>query len=251
MTPDHGEKEVYFPPKNNYQTKFEEIQPTPPHDFREDPIVAHQREKSRKYPFGLTKKWFIISLVALVLVIVAAGVGIGLGVGLGNSHKKSSSSADSNGKDPLFSMGGALNPAYYSKEGAFNGSGVALADVNFGLDNSLYVFYQKYTGEIEQLIYKPDGTWAFVTLVATDAKNSTPLSTVAYIVDSVATWHLFYVSKDNILKQRTQSNASDFQTNIWGDGPLTALNLSVHDADAVGMQACYWYISRPDYRYQN
>lgn len=231
---------MYFPPKNNYQTKFEEIQPSPPRISHESPIVAHREEKPRTYLFGLTRKRFIISIVALVLAVIAIAVGVGVGVGLGTSHKKSPSSPQSTGKDPLYSMGGALNPAYYSKQGAFNGSGVALADVNFGLDNSLYVFYQKYTGEIEQLIYKSDGTWTFVTTVATDAKNSTPLSTVAYIVDSVATWHLFYVSENNILKQRTQSNASDFQTNIWGDGPLTALNLSVHDADAVGMQACYW-----------
>ena len=134
-----------------------------------------------------------------------------------------------------------MDSAYYSKQGAFNGSGVALADVNFGLDNSIYVFYQSYTGEIEQLIYKADGTWTFVTQVAIDAKNSTPLSTVAYIsANSVATWHLFYISEDNILKQRVQTNESQFQTNIWDDGPLNELNLSVNDADAVGMQACYF-----------
>lgn len=241
MTPDHGEKEAYFTPKTSYQTRLQETQASPPRDSREDPIPASHKEKPRTYPFGLTRKRFIISIIALVLIIIAIAVGVGVGVGVSNSHKKSSSPSNgSTGKDPLYAMGGALNPAYYSKQGAFNGSGVALADVNFGLDNSIYVFYQTYTGEIDQLIYKADGTWNFVTQVATDAKNSTPLSTVAYILDSVATWHLFYVSKDNILKQRTQSNASDFQTNIWEDGPLTSLNLSVNDADAVGMQACYW-----------
>lgn len=240
MTPDHGEKEAYFAPKNNYQTRFEEHQPSPPRDPREDPIPASDEEKPKRYAFGLSKKKFIISIIALVLIIIAIAVGVGVGVSVGTSHNKSSSSSGSNGKDPLYSMGGALNPAYYSKQGAFNGSGVALADVNFGLDNSIYVFYQTYTGEIDQVIYKADGTWDFVTQVATDAKNSTPLSTVAYILDSVATWHLFYISKDNILKQRISSNASDFQTNIWEDGPLTSLNLSVNNADAVGMQACYW-----------
>lgn len=241
MTPDHGEKEAYFAPKNNYQPRFEENQGNPQRDPREDPIVASHEDKPRTYLFGLTKKRFILAIIGIVLVIIAIAVGVGVGVGLGTSGNHSSSSSSSSiGKDPLYAMGGALNPAYFSTEGAFNGSGVALADVNFGLDNSLYVFYQRYTGELEQLIYGSDGSWRFVTEVANDAKNSTPLSTVAYIVDSIATWHLFYVSKDNILKQRTQSNASSFETNIWEDGPLNQLELKVNDADAVGMQACYW-----------
>lgn len=250
LTPDHGEKEAYLAPKNNYQTRFEEHPTSPYRDVREDPVSISQGEedKPRRYLFGLTKKKFIVAIVALVLLIIGIAVGVGVGVGLGTSHDDSPS--NSTDKDSLYSMGGALNPAYYSTEGAFNGSGIALADVNFGIDNSLYIFYQKHTGEIEQLIYKADGSWTFVTQVATDAKNSTPLSTVAYIVDSVATWHLFYVSEDNILKQRTQSNASSFQTNIWEDGPLTRLELKVNDADSVGMQACYWgnfYGSLTDY----
>lgn len=238
MTPDHGEKEAYYAPKVSHQTKFEEQPTTPRSDPREDPIPTSTEDKSRRYLFGLTKRGFIILIAAIIIVIIAIAVGVGVGVGVSSSH--GSSSSKSEGKNPLYSMGGALNPAYYSTQGAFNGSGIALADVNFGLDNSLYVFYQTYQGTIEQLIYRADGTWSFVTQVATDAKNSTPLSTVAYIVESVATWHLFYISNDNILKQRISSNASDFQTNIWSDGPLTELALSVNDADSVGMQACYF-----------
>ncbi|KAK5948904.1 hypothetical protein OHC33_009990 [Knufia fluminis] len=240
-TPDHGEKEAYFAPKT-YHHSFSE--PTPTGRFseaREDPTTTQPlSEQKKRYLFGLSKKGFIIAIVALILVIIAIAVGVGVGVGVGTGND-SSSSDSSSGKDPNYTIGGALNPEYYSKQGAFNGSGVALADVNFGGDNSIYVFYQTYTGEIEQLLYGADGSWKFVTEVTTNAKNATPLSTVAYIdANSVATWHLFYVSEDNLLRQRINTNESLGLTNVWDDGPLNDLNLKVNDADAVGMQACYF-----------
>lgn len=111
-------------------------------------------------------------------------MGVGVGIGTAKHHKTSTRT----GKDPLYAIGGSYDTTYFSEQGAFNGSGVALADVNFGLDNSIYVFYQKFSGEIEQLIYESDGSWNFVTQVASNAKNATALSTVAYIVDGIATW---------------------------------------------------------------
>ena len=230
LTPDHGEKEAYVPPKTYHNA----IKPEPPSRFteaEEDPSPTPEVEKKR---FGLSRKPFIIAIVAAIILIIAIAVGVGVGVG---THKKSSSKQTGPSN---ITIGGALDSAYFSKQGAFNGSGVALADVNFGQDNALYVFYQRYSGEIEQVIYQPDGTWQFVTEPAVNAKNGTPLSTVAYIQNSIATWHLFYVSEDNLLRQRIQTNASQYQTNIWQDGPLNQLNLRVNDADTVGMQACYW-----------
>ena len=44
------------------------------------------------------------------------------------------------------------------------------------------------------------------------------------------------IGDDNQLKQRSNSNTSS----LWSDGPLNAMNLTVLDADQVGMQAC-WY----------
>ena len=49
-------------------------------------------------------------------------------------------------------------------------------------------------------------------------------------------WHIFYVAKDNRVRQKVNSNS----TNIWQDGPLNALNLTAYDAPNVGLQAC-WY----------
>jgi hypothetical protein len=49
-------------------------------------------------------------------------------------------------------------------------------------------------------------------------------------------WHLFYIDKNNHVRQKQNSNA----TNIWQDGPLNDLNLTAYDAPNVGLQAC-WY----------
>lgn len=137
-------------------------------------------------------------------------------------------------------IGGALNPEWYSTTGAFNGSGVAIASVNFGQDASIFVYFQHYTGEIRSFILEADGTWTGSNIVASNAKNGTPLSAVAYIVDEIANWHLFYIDQDNYVRQRVNTNASAFQTNIWNDGPLNQLHLKANDADMIGLQACFW-----------
>ena len=204
---------------------------------------------TRKRICGLPKRWFLA--IALLLLCAVIAIAVSLGVVLGTRHKHSSqpvptpppptnTSSPTPTGDPDYSIGGAYSPQYYSDSGAFNGSGMAIASVNFGVDASIYVFFQKYTGEIEQYISHADGSWADVTTVAHDARNSTPLSAVAYIVDEVANWHLFYIDKDSYVRQRISSNGSEFQTNIWTDGPLNGLNLKANEADMIGLQACYW-----------
>lgn len=73
-------------------------------------------------------------------------------------------------------------------------------------------------------------------IVATNAKNSTPLSAVAYTSNGSSIWHVFYIDENNKIKQRSNSNT----TNVWVDGPINSANLTANDADQVGLQAC-WY----------
>jgi hypothetical protein len=142
--------------------------------------------------------------------------------------------------NPAFAIGGALNPEYYSKKGAFNGSGIALASVNFGVDASIYVYYQHYTGEIRALILEDAGTWTDAGIVSTNARNGTPISVVAFVVNETAQWHLFFINEDNYVTERINSNTSVYQENTWHDGPLNQLNLKANDQDMVGLQACFW-----------
>jgi hypothetical protein len=142
--------------------------------------------------------------------------------------------------NPAFTIGGAYDPEYYSKKGAFNGSGIALASVNFGVDASIFVYYQHYTGEIRAMVLEADGTWNDAGVVATNARNGTPISVVAFVVNDTAQWHLFFIDTDNYVTERINSNSSAFQENTWKDGPLNQLNLKANDQDMVGLQACFW-----------
>ena len=101
--------------------------------------------------------------------------------------------------DAPYLIGGALNPAYYSTTGAFNGSGIALASQSFATDlqtgtqGSLVMYFQHHTGDIRWQQLTSNG-WVgggVSEVVANDAKNSTPLSAVAYALNGTSTWHIF------------------------------------------------------------
>lgn len=87
--------------------------------------------------------------------------------------------------------GGDLDPEYFSTQGAFNGSGIALASQSFQGDEqgSMVLYYQHYTGTIRFKQLR-DGDWVGGTqseIVAYDAKNGTPISAVAYALHNVST----------------------------------------------------------------
>jgi hypothetical protein len=153
-----------------------------------------------------------------------------------NSNRSSSSSPSA--VDTNYYIGGAIDPQYYSKKGAFNGSGIAFAGLQG--DSFVRVYFQHWTGSIRSLqMNTSSGTWiggGQTEQIVTDAKNSTPISIVAYVLGSVAKRHIFYIDKSGYVRQRTSTNI----TNIWQEGPLNSLNLKALDADSVGLQAC-WY----------
>jgi hypothetical protein len=120
------------------------------------------------------------------------------------------------------------------------------------------MYYQHHSGDIRFQRLTSEGAWVGGTqseIVASNAKNSTPLSAVAYVQNGTSQWHVFCkifrqfcceqrkltcefldIGDDNKLKQRSNSNTTSF----WSDGPLNDMNLTVLDADQVGVQAC-WY----------
>lgn len=52
----------------------------------------------------------------------------------------------------------------------------------------------------------------------------------------VPQWHIFYIDKDNYIRERIADNT----TNQWREGPLRELGLKAMDHANVGLQAC-WY----------
>jgi hypothetical protein len=190
----------------------------------------------------------------IIAIVVAVGLGAGLGAGLGLKKKSSTSNSNtpntqSNSTnapastytgDPKLAIGGVLDSKYYSTKGAFNGSGIAFAGQSFSKDQGFFtVYFQHHTGSIRWMQLNLQGSYVGGTaseVVATDAKNSTPISVVAYTSDNEAKWSVFYIGKDGTIKQRSNSNT----TNVWSNGPVNDLKLKALDADSVGLQAC-WY----------
>ena len=89
------------------------------------------------------------------------------------------------------SISNGINPKYLSKSGAFNGTGLAIASYSFGTGGYgiFNVYFQHWTGQIRKLELLDDGSWEGgdeTNIVATDAKNATPISAVAYAMDDVA-----------------------------------------------------------------
>ena len=79
-----------------------------------------------------------------------------------------------------------------AKVGAFNGSGVAVAGESFdsGGHGETILYFQHYTGQIRSTQLQPDGTWQGGSpseVVATDAKDASPISAVSYSVNGTNT----------------------------------------------------------------
>lgn len=90
---------------------------------------------------------------------------------------------------PKLCIGGSLNTDYYSKSGAFNGSGIALAGESWNpTTGTLFTLYfQHHTGDIRYLKYTSGQKWVGGTItetVASNAKNATPISAVSYAANS-------------------------------------------------------------------
>lgn len=110
------------------------------------------------------------------------------------------SSATPTGTSDPYAIGGALDPAYYTSKGAFNGSGIALASQSFASDlrdaplGSLVMYFQHHSGDIRFQRLTDRGAWVGGSeseIVASNAKNGTPLSAVAYVLNEVSQWHIF------------------------------------------------------------
>lgn len=188
------------------------------------------------------KRRICVCLLLLVLLLVA--LAIALGVVFGLRRQAAEHAGLGSNLDPEINTGGYLNSQYYSRNGAFNGSGVAIAAAKPGIDTSIYAFYQSYTGEIMYTLMNPQNQWDLVGPVNSgsyQAMNATPLSTVQHQVGNQSVWHLFYIDVNYYIRERVITNdTTNSPSPIWQDGTLNSLNLKAYKANTIGMQACYW-----------
>ncbi|KAF2650858.1 hypothetical protein K491DRAFT_720389 [Lophiostoma macrostomum CBS 122681] len=215
----------------------EKGEPIPPR--RESELPA---EKPRT--FGIQRRYLLGIIILIWVLLLAIGLGVGLGLGLkkDNNHGPGSGFVDPYCVgNPDYCIGGSLGSNYYTTNGTFNGSGIALATEfwNHQQRKIMTVYFQHWSGDIRWIQLTPQGQWIGGTkteMIATDAKNATPISVVSYAINGTAQWHVFYLDTDDIVRQKQNTNA----TNIWQDGPLNELNLTAYSAPNVGLQAC-WY----------
>jgi hypothetical protein len=93
--------------------------------------------------------------------------------------------------NPQYCIGGALGSSYYTTNGTFNGSGIALAGESWNHEERkiMTVYFQHWTGDIRWIQLTPDGEWiggGRSEVIVTDAKNATPIAMVAYALNGSA-----------------------------------------------------------------
>ena len=209
------EKEAVQPHQSAQQPEKEVAGPFVQLD--EPPGLPLRESQASRRICSLPRKAFRILVLVLALLVI--GLGVGLGVGLSSKTEgtpTSSATATDTSADPSnpskpttlsiakeLQIGGSLDPSYYSTEGVWNGTGLAhnwqSFSSNYGdaLDDaeSLVIYYQHRTGAIRWMRYTTGGDWVRGSseseVVATDAKNSTPISATSYETAGTQYRHIF------------------------------------------------------------
>lgn len=256
-----------------------------------DTPPVYQRSSGDRRLCGMRRKVLWISITASVL-LSALRVGLGVGLTSQESDGATSTSSDTTASSTLdpsampttaedVRVGGSIDPSYYSKEGAWNGSGVA----HFGhrlseewIDGTIsdghhsVVYFQNYLGEI-QSVHKPFGgaspteqtPWtrdsSELSLVASDARNSTPISGLSFGSNQTSSWDVFCestqvlivstgndalskillttksdIDSGNIIRQRSGNSGAG--STGWTEGLISSEKRLAWEGDMVGLKAC-------------
>lgn len=163
------------------------------------------RQSARNLLCGIQRrKFYTWSMVTIV--VVALGLILGLYFGLKNKPDASSPTTGSTtttsglpstsnlpnptsvpGEDATNRVGGSLDASYYSTTGAWNGSGFSLTDQGY----LFHVYFQHHSGVLTWM-YNNDGWYGNASyIIATDARNSTAISALSYVLDGVEIVHVF------------------------------------------------------------
>lgn len=206
---------------------------------RSDPNVEKEISKElsqQSSHFRIKRSYLILGVATLIVIIVAVVFGAVFGVRSNKSSSRTTSTPQSTA-NPESSVGGYLNPEYYSKRGAWNGTGLSIASADATSDY-MFVFYQDFSGNITYQISGANNSFREGTVVNDGVYrplNGTPISSVLHSLGDLLRWHVFYVDEDYYIRERVMTNVSK----TWVDGPLTENNLKTFVADKVGMTACY------------
>lgn len=199
----------------------------------EPPSLPLRESHASRRICSLPRKVFWI--LVFVLALLAISLPIGLGVGLGSRTREketppSSTTAPDTPEDSSnlsetsvpaiakeLQIGGSLDPSYYSTEGVWNGTGLAHNWQSFSSNygdapenaESLVIYYQHRTGAIRWMRYTTGGDWVRGSseseVVATDAKNSTPISATSYETAGTQYRHIFCKQSQQVVMRDCQA----------------------------------------------
>jgi len=212
----HGDKEVISQDEKEVVTQ-DDKEVVAPSNLTNPPVhTSSDPTRQNRKLCGLRRRFFW-ALVAALLLLIALGVGLGVGLGMRNSQDSSDSTPAPSSASPTptqtstslsedsSKIGGSLDPRYYSKSGAWNGSDVVRAVQTFPDDfedaalsgtSETVVYYQNSSGTIQWLRESANGTWQpprpdDQVVLASDARNSTPITAIRLDLDRNPSWHLF------------------------------------------------------------
>lgn len=179
---------------------------------------SHKPNTSRRI-CGMERTFFWNLLIA-VLHVTALAIGLEVGLSSRQSGETSSTSPTSHTASPttspipcssatpttneLLQIGGGIDPSYYTKSGSWNGSGIVYIwqnftqdwdDILFTNEYSHVVYFQHDSGEIHWMRQTSDFSWKEgpqdLLIVATDARNSMPISAMQYTSNGTNYWNVF------------------------------------------------------------
>ena len=167
-----------------------------------DPPLRSSRQRIQNRRFFGARCGLCFAFLLLLILGLALGVGLGVGLGFDRSRSHSTTSSTShestNSTDNVAEtrIGGNLDAAYYSTNGAWNGTAFSTLQRVSPETTSSYpiLYFQHYSGDVRWMELLPNGSWIGGTsleTVANDAKNNTPISAVTWILKEVTHTHVF------------------------------------------------------------
>lgn len=211
---DQPEKEVAQakdnPEMQGKETVWPAVHPAQP-DLPPEPDYKPEYQRTEPRQYCGMKRGLFWGLLIVVLVFVL-GLAIGLGVGLGSDGSGSSEPNETTTPSPpaptslpiddSLKIGGSLDSSYYSADGAWNGTGIALNWQRFASNfgdapdgDSTVLYYQHHSGEIRYMRRSKTRDWVRLPsqseVVADNALSSTPITAVHLNFNQTKQWSIF------------------------------------------------------------
>lgn len=207
-----------------------------PHNKR---AIAHRNDGGETDTRVVRYKWRTLfqrkrNIIVVILTVILAIV-LALFLTFGKTPNKEDPACLDTALTP-FNVGGSICNAYYSREGIWNGSDIAVLPIVDDRPNSfdeaslLWYFAQDFNNNIIRLRKTPNRFLYVEDYVAFDARNSTRLAVVNY----GSSQHVFYFDRTNKVRQMVLDDDG------WRQGPLNSMDIQASNSEDATLSVCLW-----------